>query len=78
MPNATKPTAGNTVSAWPFSEVSQSRWDRLSERQKGFVGAAFHLEIEAIERAGNTGQFAKGGKKIDVPYLRLVHGGRPA
>jgi hypothetical protein len=39
---------------WPFEEVDFSRWEALTERQKGRVESVMRKEIEAIEADGQA------------------------
>jgi hypothetical protein len=64
------------MNEWPFQDVSQSRWNRLSERQKGFVEESFRREIEAIEMRAVNGRrhdfrVIQGGKSERPPVTRM-------
>jgi hypothetical protein len=55
------------MNVWPFQNVSKSRWNRLSERQKGYVEESFRREIEVIEMS------ATSSRRHD---LRVIQGGK--
>ncbi len=55
------------VNAWPFQNVSEIRWNRLSDRQKGYLDELFRREIEVIEM---------GATSRRRHYLRVIQGGK--
>lgn len=69
------------MSEWPFPDVSQNRWNRLSERLKGYVEGSFLREIEAIEKvvikSRRHGLRVIQGRKSERPPVDLVKGGAP-
>lgn len=61
---------------WPFELVARERWERLTERQKGWVEGAILAELRAIEPRAPRLQLIRGngrqGKASPRPALRLV------